>query len=439
MSRISTVVVCASLIGCVVVAAGRVHAQAADADVDKRVAAVLPQVVAWRREIHQHPDLSNHEERTAKLVAEQLTRLGLQVKTGVARTGVVAVLRGGKPGPVVALRADMDGLPVTEEVNVPFKSKERAQLNGQEVGVMHACGHDNHVAMLLGAAEVLAGMKEQIAGSVKFIFQPAEEGSPMGEEGGAPMMIKQGVLKDPAPGAIFGLHVWPLAVGTVTYRSGPTMASSDRLKITVTGKQTHGGLPWGGTDPIVVAAQIVLGLQTIVSRQVDISRVPAVVTVGMIHGGTRGNIIPETVQMEGTIRTFDETVRKDVQARIRRTAEQIAASAGAKADVKIEENNPVTVNDAKLTEQMLPTLRRVAGAPNVQLGELSMPAEDFSHYQKQIPGLFLFLGIVPKGSDPTKAPRNHSPLFFADEGALPLGVRTLTHLALDWLAAQTAR
>lgn len=425
MSRVASLL-------CLLVCASNVSAQNTS-EIERRTAQVLPQVVAWRRTIHEHPELSNREQHTAELVATQLRKLGLEVKTGIAGTGVIGLLRGGKPGPVVALRADMDALPVTEEVDLPFKSRVRTQWNGQDVGVMHACGHDQHVAMLLGAAVVLAGMKEQLPGSVKFVFQPAEEGSPIGEEGGAPLMIKQGVLKDPAPGAIFGLHVWPEAVGTLTYRAGPTMASSDRLKITVKGKQTHGALPWGGVDPIVVASQIVLGLQTITSRQIDISKLPVVVTIGSIHGGTRGNIIPDSVVLEGTLRTFDEAVRKDVEARVRRTAEQIAASAGARADVQIDPNNPVTFNDPKLTQQMLPTLQRVLGATNVLPGELSMPAEDFSHYQKQIPGLFVFLGIVPKGSDPKLAPRNHSPLFFADEAALPLGVETLSTLALDWL------
>ena len=405
-------------------------------EVERRLGPIVPQVVAWRRSIHQHPELSNREFRTAKLVAEQLQRLGLEVRTGVAHTGVVGVLRGGKPGAVVALRADMDALPVTEQGDLPFKSRVRTEYNGQQVGVMHACGHDTHVAILLGVASLLAGMKAQLPGSVKFLFQPAEEGAPVGEEGGAPLMIREGALSDPAPGAIFGLHAWPLSVGTISYRPGPAMAASDRMTITVTGKQTHGALPWDGIDPIVIASQIVLALQTIPSRQLNTSRVPSIVTIGSMHGGNRGNIIPDSVVMEGTVRSFDEAIRKDIHARVRRTAEHIAASAGATATVKIEENNFVTYNDPALTEQMLPTLRRVAGSGNVQLGELSMPAEDFSHYQKKIPGLFIFLGVVPKGTDPSRAARNHSPDFFADEAALPLGVRTLAQLALDWLEAR---
>jgi amidohydrolase len=274
---------------------------------------------------------------------------------------------------------------------------------------------------------------------VKFIFQPAEEGAPKGEEGGASLMVKQGVLKDPTPGAIFGLHVWPAPVGTIAYRPGPAMAASDKLTITVKGKQTHGAVPSGGIDPIVVASQIVLGLQTITSRQVDITRVPSIVTIGSIHGGNRGNIIPDTVVMVGTVRTFDEAIRADVKERIRRTADFIARSAGATAEVVLDDSNPVTFNDPALTEQMLPTLKRVAGVNNVSLAELSMPAEDFAHYQKKIPGLFIFLGIVPKGVDASKAPRNHSPLFFADEGALPLGVRTMSSLALDWLTLHAGK
>lgn len=403
--------------------------------VEQQIVAGQKQVVELRRTLHQHPELSNRETQTAKLVAAQLKQLGLEVKTGVAHTGVIGLLRGGKPGPVVALRADMDALPVVEQVDLPFKSTARTQFNGQDVGVMHACGHDNHVAILLGVARALAPLRAEIPGTIKLIFQPAEEGAPVGEKGGASLMIEEGVLAEPAPGAIFGLHVWPLAVGTVGYRSGPTMASSDRLTLTVTGKQTHGAQPWGGVDPIVTSAEIILGLQTIVSRQIDISHLPAVITIGNIHGGTRGNIIPDSVKMEGTMRAFDETMRRDLQRRIRLTAESIAQSAGASASVQIDDGNPVTYNDPALTAQMLPTLQRIAGAGNVQVAELSMPAEDFSHYQKKIPGFYFFLGIVPRGVDPATAPRNHSPEFFADESALPLGVRLLSSLALDWLAA----
>ena len=409
-------------------------------EIDAGTERVLPSVVAWRRDIHQHPELSNREVRTAKLVADHLTRLGLEVRTGVAHTGVVGVLRGGKPGPVVALRADMDALPVTELVDLPFKSTVRTEFNGQEVGVMHACGHDNHVAILMGVAEVLAGMKADIPGTVKFIFQPAEEGAPRGEEGGAGMMIEEGVLENPVPGAIFGLHVWPGPVGGITYRPGPAMAGGDPLYIVIKGRQTHGAQPWGGIDPIVVASQVVLGLQTIVSRQINVTNQPAIITVGKITGGNRGNIIPDSVVMEGTVRTFDEDMRKDIKERIRRTAESIAQSAGATATVDLDTGSyPVTVNDPALTSEMLPTLKRVAGDANVTMGELLTPSEDFSYYQQKIPGLFVFLGIVPKGTDPATAPRNHSPSFFADEAALPVGVRTLANLALDWLQAHPVK
>jgi amidohydrolase len=407
---------------------------------ENRVAQVVPQVVAWRRDIHQHPELSNREVRTAKLVADELTRLGLEVRTGVAHTGVIGILRGGKPGAVVALRADMDALPVTEQVDLPFKSLVKTEYNGQQVGVMHACGHDNHVAILLGVASVLAGMKAEIPGTVKFIFQPAEEGAPAGEEGGASLMIKEGALADPLPGAIFGLHVWPDVVGSIGYKPGPFMAAADGLSIIVRGKQTHGAVPWGGVDPIVVTSQIVLGLQTIASRQIDVTKVPAIITVGSIHGGNRGNIIPDSVVLQGTVRTYDEAMRQDIQARIRRTAEEIAKSAGASASVEfVTPNYPVTINDPPLTERMLPTLRRVVGAGNLRLAGLQTPSEDFSYYQQKIPGLFIFLGIVPQGQDPAAAPRNHSPNFFADEAALPVGVRALASLALDWLTLHAGR
>jgi amidohydrolase len=402
--------------------------------VDAQVTRVMPQVIAWRRDIHQHPELGNREFRTARLVADQLAALGLEVKREVGKTGVVALLRGGKPGPVVALRADMDALPVTEQVDLPFKSTQTAEYNGQQVGVMHACGHDNHVAILMGTAAVLAGMRNDIPGSVKFIFQPAEEGPPAGEEGGADLMIKEGALENPVPGAIFGLHVWPERVGTVSYKPGPFMAAADGLRIVVRGKQTHGAQPWGGVDPIVVASQIVLGLQTIVSRQEDITKVPAIVTVGSIQGGNRGNIIPDSVVMVGTVRTFDESMRADIARRIEQTASHIAQAAGATAVVEVPQGTAVTINDSSLTAKMLPTMRRVVGDRNLLRAGLQTPAEDFSLYQQRIPGLFVFLGIVPEGKDPATAPRNHSPFFFADEAALPVGVRLLTSLALDWLA-----
>lgn len=403
-------------------------------EIDARTTAVLPKVVTWRRDIHQHPELSNREVRTAKLVADHLRALGLEVQDNVAKTGVVGLLRGGRPGKVVALRADMDALPVTELTDLPFKSVAKATYNGQEVGVMHACGHDAHVAMLMGAAEVLAGLRSQIAGSIKFIFQPAEEGAPPGETGGAGDMIAAGVLDAPKVDAIFGLHVVPFEQGTLWVRPGGLMASSDTLRITVHGKQTHGAVPWGGVDPIAVSAQIVTALQTIVSRQIDITNAPAIVTIGRITGGIRFNIIPDSVTMEGTIRALDSKMQADIHARITRTAKLIAESAGAEADVQIERGNPVTFNDPALTAQMSPTLQRVAGKVNDV--KPRTVAEDFSLYQQRVPGMFFYLGINAKGADVSKVAENHSPHFFVDEGALPTGIRALANLAIDYLTAK---
>ncbi|HUO52619.1 MAG TPA: amidohydrolase, partial [Gemmatimonadaceae bacterium] len=331
------------------------------AAIDQAVAKVTPQVIAWREDIHQHPELGNRETRTAALVAAQLKALGITVRTGVAYTGVVGVLKGGKPGPVVALRADMDALPVTEMVDVPFKSTVRTTYNGQEVGVMHACGHDNHVAILLGTATVLAGMRAELPGTVLFIFQPAEEGPPAGEEGGASLMLKQGAFDDPVPQAVFGLHVWPNRVGSVDTRAGTLLASAAGLRIVVHGKQTHGAQPWRGVDPIVVAAQIVLGLQTIESRQLDLRKGAAVITVGAINGGNRGNIIPDSVVMIGTVRTFVPGMEKDIAERIDRTAKMIAASAGATAETQVVGGYEPTVNDGRLVAEMIPTMRSVVG------------------------------------------------------------------------------
>ena len=406
------------------------------AQVDAAAAALDAQVIAWRRDFHQHPELSNREIRTAAAVAGHLRSLGLPVKTGVAHTGVVADLDSGKPGPVIALRADMDALPVAEQVDLPFASRQRTTFNGQDVGVMHACGHDCHVAMLMGVASLLAGMKANLKGRVKFIFQPAEEGPPPGEEGGAALMIKQGVLEDPRPDVIFGLHVFAgIEAGTIAYRPGPAMASSDRMRITVTGRQTHGALPWRGVDPIVISSQIVLGLQTIVSRQVDLTLEPAVVSIGAIKGGVRDNIIPDAVEMLGTVRTFNETMRADIQERIRNTVELIAQSAGAAAEIKFDNAYPVTVNDIPLTQRMVPTLERVAGKGNVFVGQKITGYEDFSYYQQKVPGFFYFVGITPPGSDLKQSAPNHSPRFFVDESALLLGVRSLAHLALDYMTA----
>jgi amidohydrolase len=414
------------------------HAQEADAlraRIDAAVTQVNGRVVAWRRDIHQNPELGNREFRTSKLVADHLRSLGLEVQTGIAHTGVVGMLRGGKPGPLVALRADMDALPVTEMVDLPFASKVRTEYNGQEVGVMHACGHDNHVAILMGVAEILAAMKSDLPGDVMFIFQPAEEGAPAGEEGGAQLMLKEGLFAKEKPAAVFGLHVTPLPVGTIAYRAGGIMAASDTWRMVVRGKQTHGAYPWGGVDPIVTAAQIVLGLQTVVSRQSDLTKAPAVVTVGQFTGGLRSNIIPDTVVMVGTIRTLDPEMRTDVHERVRRTAEHIAAAQGATVDIDINLGYPVTFNDPELTAWALPTLQRVTGGRAIERPAV-LGAEDFSYYAQETPGLFVWLGITPEGQDPETAPSNHSPLFFADEAALPIGVRALAHLAVDYMTSQ---
>ncbi|TVS14670.1 MAG: amidohydrolase [Gammaproteobacteria bacterium] len=398
--------------------------------VAERIDAVMPKVVAWRRDIHEHPELANREFRTAALITEHLETLGMEVRTKIAHTGVVGILRGGEPGPVVALRADMDALPVEEQVDLPFASRVRAEYMGQEVPVMHACGHDLHVAILMGVAEVLSDMRDELPGTVIFVFQPAEEGAPPGEEGGAELMLREGLFDDPRPDAIFGLHVVPAPVGTIGWRSGGMMASSDRFTIKVRGRQTHGAVPWGGVDPIVVASQIVLGLQTIPSRQLDATLTPSVVTVGAIRGGVRHNIIPEEVDMTGTLRTFDPDTRTQIHERVTRTAENIAASAGATAEVEIFHGYPVTYNDPDLTGRMLPTLRRVVGDGLIEAPRAT-GAEDFSFYQQEVPGLFFFVGVA--SDDPAMVHPNHSPRFYADERGLPVGVRAMTALALDFL------
>jgi amidohydrolase len=412
--------------------------------IDTAAAAIEQAVIAWRRDLHEHPELGNREFRTAGIVAEHLKKLGFdEVRTGVAHTGVVGLLKGalcGKDaGPVVALRADMDGLPVAEETNFPFTSKARTQFNGEEVGVMHACGHDCHVAILMGVAEILAGLRSQLKGSVKFIFQPAEEMPPEGEDGGAEMMVREGALEKPTPGAIFGLHVTSRQpVGEIGWRSGPTMASSDKLRIEVHGRQTHGAAPWLGVDPIVTAAQVVLGLQTVVSRTQDITQEPAVVTIGAIRGGVRENIIPDSVTMRGTIRTFNEDMRDDIHERITTLSEAIAKGSRAGCRVCITKNYPVTINDPALTEAMLPTLQRVGGEGKLVNVPKITGSEDFSFFQRVVPGLFVFLGVTAPGQDCKLAAPNHSPRFTVDEAALVTGVRMLAHLAVDWLEAKRA-
>jgi amidohydrolase len=408
-------------------------------DVDRLAQETMPLVVAWRRDFHQHPELGNREVRTAKVIADELRKLGYGVTTGVAKTGVVATLKGAKPGPVVALRADMDALPVTEQVDLPFKSTAKADWNGQQVGVMHACGHDNHIAMLLGAATIFAKLRNQLPGTVKLIFQPAEEGPPEGEVGGAEVMVKENVLENPKVDAIFGLHVFPGPAGSISYRAGPLMASADSFRIRIRGKQTHGAVPWGGVDPIVIGAQIVNAVQTIVSRNVNIAEAPAVLTVAMFHSGVRFNIVPDEAELGGTIRAFGEDTRKDIRRRLELIAKNAAEAAGGTAEISYSLGYPVTVNDPQLTERMVPTLTRVAGATNVQIAPLTGTAEDFSYFGQKVPALFFFLGVTPRDQDWTKAPQNHSPLFFADESALPVGVRALANLAIDYMFQNAGR
>jgi amidohydrolase len=429
-----------------VVSTGTVRAQQAplpasalSGEIDKLIRDAEPQLLEWRRHLHQHPELSNREVETAKYVTERLRSFGLEPQTGVARHGVVAVLKGGLPGPVVALRADMDGLPVREETDVPFASKATGEYEGNQVGVMHACGHDTHVAMLLTAAKVLSQVRDRIPGTIKFIFQPAEEGAPNNEKpAGAEAMIAAGVMTNPKVDVVFGVHVFSnIETGHITYRSGPFMAASDQFEIIVKGRQTHGATPWRGVDPIVVASQIVMGLQTVVSRGVDITKLPAIVTVGQFQAGVRNNIIPDSARLVGTIRTFDDGMQADIHAKVKRIAEGIASSAGTTAEVIINKGYPVTSNDPALTARMLPTLERLAPG-NVRQSDLITGAEDFTYFQRQAPGVFVFLGITP-AAQVGKAPQNHSPLFVVDEKALPTGVRALAHLAVDYLRMTPVR
>ena len=416
-------------------------AAAEDARVTSAVDAVMPQVVAWRRDFHQHPELGNGEFRTARIVADELKKLGFEVKTGVAHTGVVGLLRGGQPGPTIALRADMDALPVTEQVDVPFKSVATAEYRGEKVGVMHACGHDGHTAILLGTARALASMRKELPGTVLFVFQPAEEGTPGGDVGGAKLMLDEGMFATVKPDAVFGLHLFStLHSDEVGYRPGPFMAAADRFRIVVHGRQTHGSRPWGGVDPIVVASQIVLSLQTIVSRHVDITEYPAVVSVGAIKGGIRNNIIPDSVELIGTYRTFDPAIRDDITGRIRRIAQDTAAAAGATADVEFgNDPYPVVLNDTKLTERAVESLKRVSGGDKVKVIPYVTGAEDFAFFAQHAPAFFWFVGSTPPSQDARTAPSNHSPKFFVDEAALSLGTRTMLAVALDYLeGARTA-
>ncbi|HLA72824.1 MAG TPA: amidohydrolase [Steroidobacteraceae bacterium] len=400
--------------------------------------AVDPKVIAWRRDFHQHPELSDQETRTAKIVTAHLTKLGLEVTSGIAHNGVVGFLRTGKPGPTIALRADMDALPVTERVDLPFKSTVKSNYRGEEVGVMQACGHDSHTAVLMGVAEALTGMKGQLRGNVLFVFQPAEEGVPPGQEGGASLMLKEGIFDRYKPEAMIGWHAWAtLHVGEIGYRTGPFMADSNAWKIVVNGRQTHGSRPWRGVDPIVVAAQIINALQTVVSRQVDLTEQPAVFTVGAIKGGIRNNIIPDSVEMIGTMRTFSPAMKKQMVENVTRMVEKTAAASGAVARFELDSyNNPVVLNDPKLTARMLPVLRKVPGVTSVKEIPLITGSEDFAYYANKVPSLFYMVGVSPPVQDLKTVPENHSPLFFVDEKAIPIATRALTAVALDYLGGK---
>jgi amidohydrolase len=401
-------------------------------EIDAATERLMPKIIEWRRHLHQYPELGNREFKTAKYVEDHLRRLGMEVGTGIAKTGVVGILKGGLPGPVIGLRADMDGLPVTERNDLPFRSRATGEYNGQTVGVMHACGHDTHVAMLMGAAEVLSGMKDKIRGTVVFIFQPAEEGPPAGEEGGAELMVKEGVMDDPKIDAIFGIHINSRTeVGTIKYKSGSIMAASDWFEIKVKGRQTHGAYPWLGTDPIAVATQIYTGLQMIVARRSDLPKAPVVITVGRIKGGVRENIIPEELVMAGTIRTLDSEMQKEVHEKIRQTAKGIAESMGATVEVVIDTKAPVTHNTPELVEKMLPSLQKAAGKENVYLGEWVTGAEDFAFFQS-VPSFYFTVGGMPKGMDPKDAPPHHTPDFFIDDSRLDVGVKAFANIVMDY-------
>ena len=398
----------------------------------------LEQITAWRRDLHEHPELSNREVRTAKLIAEELQKLGYAVRTGIAHHGVTGILKGGKPGPKLAIRADIDALPVTEQVDLPFASKAKGDYLGKQVGVMHACGHDAHTAMTLGIAEILAKMRAELPGEVMLIFQPAEEGPPAGEEGGAPLMVRDGVFKDFKPDAIFGMHVRSaLAVGTVGVIAGGEMASSDTFRIVVHGRQSHGATPWLGIDPIITAAQIVTSAQVIVSRQLDLNKNPAVVTFGIFNAGQRFNIVPDSAELQGTVRAFDEDMRKQALASLKGFAEHVAAANGATVETQIPlgESNPVNSNDAALTARVRASLQKALGQDHVLETQRWMASEDFPYYAlgSGAPSVYFFVGATPLGTDPATAPSNHSPKFFLDEGSLAVGTEAMLQAALDFL------
>lgn len=401
---------------------------------DQQANEVEQKVIEWRRHFHQYPELSNRETKTGTYIAEYMKSLGLEVQHPVAKTGVVAILRTGKPGPVIALRADIDALPVTERNSLPFASKEKAVFNGQETGVMHACGHDSHTAILMGVATILTKNKADLKGTIKFLFQPAEEGAPQGEEGGAALMVKEGVLENPKVDAIFGMHISSMTpLGMITYRPGGLLAASDTWSITVKGRQAHGSAPWMGVDPIVVAAQIINGLQTIISRQSELTKEAAVITVGRLQSGIRENIIPEEAFMAGTIRTLDAGMQDKIHEKIKLTATKIAESAGATAEVTIRRGYPITYNDPTLTEKMAMSLERAAGKDKAIRISASTGAEDFSFFQQKVPGLFFFVGALPAGQDPATAPSHHTPDFMIDEKGFLTGIKAMLNVTVDYM------
>lgn len=417
-----------------------VHAQARRAEVDALADQIETQIIEWRRDFHQNPELSNREFRTGALIADFLESIGIEVERNVAHTGVVGILRGSNPGPVVALRADMDALPVKESLDLPFSSDAVGIYNDEEVPVMHACGHDSHMAMLMGVADNLVKLKSQLHGTVVFLFQPAEEGAPSGEEGGAELMVKEGVLERHGVDVIFGLHISSIEeVGTINYRPGGLLASVNSMNITVYGSQSHGATPWMGVDPIVTSAQIIMGLQTIVSRNMELTKNAAVITIGKIEGGVRSNIIPEKVEMVGTIRALDPAMQIQLHNRIREVATKIAESAGARVDVQIHDGYPVTFNDPDLVIQMLPSLKETAGDENVILIDAVTGAEDFSFFAQEVPGLFFFLGGRPHDVAREDAPSHHRPDFYIDESGMKLGVRALTNMTLDYMEMSAVR
>ena len=420
------------------VSAGAQISPKLQAKIDQQAKEMESKIIEWRRHFHQYPELSNREVKTAAIVEEHLRKLGIEVQTGIAKTGVIGLLKSGKPGPVIALRADMDALPVTERNSLPFASKEKALFNDQETGVMHACGHDSHVAILMGVAEILVKNKESLKGTVKFIFQPAEEGPPTGEEGGAGLMVKEGALENPKVDVIFGMHIQSISpLGRITYRPAGMMAASDWFTIKVKGKQSHGAAPWMGVDPIAISAQIINGLQTIISRQTELTKEAAVISVGRINAGIRENIIPEEAVMAGTIRTLDEQMQKKIHEKIKLTATKIAESGGATAEVVVDNKTPVTYNDPALTEKMVASLEKAAGKENVMRINAVTGAEDFAFFQQKVPGLFFFVGAMMPDQDPNTVPAHHTPDFMIDERGMIVGLKAMLNVTLDYMNMPT--